>query len=81
MRPRERYRCSCVTTLRDDTEPEELVGQALLVGASDVLLSRGVPPMVRLAGDLQPLPGAAVLEADDIADRSTPFWGRSSGAV
>ena len=49
-----------MTTERE--EVEELIGRALQAGASDLLLSHGVPPMVRLAGELKPLPRAPALD-------------------
>jgi twitching motility protein PilT len=62
-----------VTTLRDETE--SLIEQALQAGASDLLLSDGVPPMIRLAGDLHPLTGAPVLDAAAVAEHVDALLG------
>ncbi len=50
-------------------------------GGTDLLLSAGLPPMLRLDGTLSPAPGAAVLSADDcdglLAEVLTPDQARS----
>jgi twitching motility protein PilT len=47
-------------------ELDDILRVAVQLGASDVLLKTGVPPGLRLHGDLVPMPDAAALEADAV---------------
>ncbi len=44
----------------------ELLEQVLVQGASDLHLTAGIPPTIRLNGDLQPMTQFPALEADDL---------------
>lgn len=46
-------------------EPQTLLYAMLDAGSSDLHIKVGVPPMVRVHGDMAPLPGFPVLTADD----------------
>ncbi len=59
---------------------DRLLDTVVRLGASDLHLTVGVPPMMRLHGDLNPLPGWAVLEwecclkhPEDGAREGAPF--------
>jgi twitching motility protein PilT len=47
-------------------ELDDILRAASRLDASDVLLKPGVPPGLRLHGDLMPLPQAAPMTADDV---------------
>jgi len=47
-------------------ELDDILRAASRLGASDVLLKPGVPPGLRLHGDLTPLPNAAIMAAEDV---------------
>ena len=46
-------------------DPPTLVHAMLDQGASDLHLKVGVPPMVRVHGDMTPMPGMQPLSAED----------------
>ena len=46
-------------------DPETLTNAMLDMGASDLHIKVGVPPMVRVHGDMTPMPGYAINTADD----------------
>ena len=52
-----------------DNGIESLLLKMLKMGASDLHLSTGSPPHVRIHGEMQALPGHAVLEAGPLLDR------------
>jgi len=61
---------------------DEYLEQARRMGCSDLHLTRGVPPIVRLHGSLRPLPGAPVLQNADICQLECQMlpqgWARGS---
>jgi len=52
-----------MSALRLQRDP--ILRRAVELGASDILLTAGHPPMVMIAGVLQPLPGSVVIDAAD----------------
>ncbi len=48
-----------------DISVKEMLGKMIELGASDLHIGVGIPPVIRLAGELQPLDGYPVLRPED----------------